>query len=262
MALNWGTERSGVWGSAFSRVGRWCLDQSIGDQSMRTILSAVACFAVLTSNIEKMEAGLILSDDFNSGVGVGTFQSIQNAAAIGDGVPGFLSGNALHFGRQNSLTPFAITNALDVSSGGTISFDFRGGNENVDGSSYWENSEGSGEWVDLAYSTDGGLNFVNLFVLDTEADQGENPTVWNSANIAIPFAAQTAATQFRFQQRFNDGPSFDHWAIDNLAVETPDISAVPEPTSIALFGVSACFAGVGAVRRRRRGDNSQNEVGA
>ena len=31
-----------------------------------------------------------------------------------------------------------------------------------------------------------------------------------------------------------------------------DVSAVPEPTSLALFGIGAVVAGVGAARRQRR----------
>ena len=30
------------------------------------------------------------------------------------------------------------------------------------------------------------------------------------------------------------------------------VSAVPEPSSLALFGIGACVAGIGAARRRRR----------
>lgn len=39
-------------------------------------------------------------------------------------------------------------------------------------------------------------------------------------------------------------------AWDNIAVE--QVSAVPEPSSLALFGIGACVAGLGAARRRRR----------
>jgi len=33
------------------------------------------------------------------------------------------------------------------------------------------------------------------------------------------------------------------------------VAAVPEPTSLALCGIAACVAGVGAARRRRREKN-------
>jgi hypothetical protein len=35
------------------------------------------------------------------------------------------------------------------------------------------------------------------------------------------------------------------------------LSTVPEPTSLAVFGIGACFAGVGATRRRRREKHHQ-----
>ena len=167
---------------------------------MRVIQMLVACAAVFAAAVQ-VQAGVILSDDFDPGVESGTFQSIQNAAALGNGQQGFLFGNAFHFGAQNSSIPFAITNSVDVSSGGMISFDFRGGNESVDGDTFWENSEGPFEWADLAYSIDGGSTFFDFQILNTQLDVGENPTVWNAFDISIPAAAQTSATQFRFQQR-------------------------------------------------------------
>ncbi|WP_417848254.1 PEP-CTERM sorting domain-containing protein [Thalassoglobus sp.] len=218
---------------------------------IRAIQRAAACVAVLIATAGQVQAGIILSDDFDPGLGSGTFQSTQNAAALGNGLQGFLSGNALHFGGQASSTPFAITNPLDVSQGGSISFDFRGGNELTDGEAFWEDSE-SNEWADLAYSIDGGTNFIDFQILNTEMDEGENPTTWNNFNIVIPLAAQTTLTQFRFQQRAHSGPDFDHWAIDNLVITTNDLAPVPEPSSLALFGICACVAGFGAARRRRR----------
>lgn len=215
---------------------------------MRAIQLAVACVVVLVAAAGQVRAGVILSDDFDPGVGSATFQSVQNAAALGNGLQGFLSGNAFHFGRQNGLIPFAITNPIDVSSGGMIAFDFRGGNGAQDGFTYWDNSEGLLEWADLAYSIDGGSIFINFQELNTEMNEGQAPTIWNAFNILIPLAAQTTSTQFRWRQRTQSGASFDHWAIDNLEIRT---AAVPEPSSLALFGIGACIAGFGTARRRR-----------
>ncbi|WP_013628202.1 PEP-CTERM sorting domain-containing protein [Rubinisphaera brasiliensis] len=52
-----------------------------------------------------------------------------------------------------------------------------------------------------------------------------------------------------------DAPHYNgFWpSVDNIVYTEPFSSsaAVPEPTSLALFGISACVAGVGAARRRR-----------
>lgn len=195
------------------------------------------------------QAAILLYDDFDPGIDSGTFESVQNGAALGDGLGGFLSGNALHFGTVDGLDREATTNMLDLTTGGSISFDFRGGNEVVDGETYWENSEGVNEWVRLYYTTDGGLNFTELELLSTQMDLGERPTVWNHFDLAIPLEAQTSTTQFMFQQGASNGMGFDLWAIDNLMV-TNNIATVPEPSTFALLGLGASLVGVGATRRR------------
>ncbi|WP_147274323.1 PEP-CTERM sorting domain-containing protein [Bremerella cremea] len=214
--------------------------------------SIVICLFVLLCTARQADAGIILSDNFDSGINPATFSAYQNAQSVGDGLQGFLSGNALHFGKVNDLERFATTSSLDVSTGGTISFDFRGGNENVDGAEYWENSESMSEWMELSYSIDGGANFVLLDSLSTQANIGQDPTVWEHFDFLIPVDAQTANTQFQFRQQSSDGQGFDLWAIDNLVVTNNVVTAVPEPTSLALFGIGAGLVGMGAVRRRRK----------
>lgn len=198
---------------------------------------------------------VILSDNFDP-INNANWSNLSNATAAGSGQPGFLSGNALWFNGNGTRS--ATTVPLNVSSGGTISFAFRGGNEGVDGSTWWENSEGSSEWADLFYSTDG-VTFTPLQALNTQGDIGENPTVWNNFVIAIPLAAQSATTRFRWEQRGHSGNGFDHWAIDNLQVSTPDNQVIPEPGSLLIFGV--CGLTLVACQRRRRWRRANAEIG-
>ena len=47
-------------------------------------------------------------------------------------------------------------------------------------------------------------------------------------------------------------PSAVFATANDLILGQANVSAVPEPTSLALFGIGACIAGVGAARRQRR----------
>ncbi len=51
-----------------------------------------------------------------------------------------------------------------------------------------------------------------------------------------------------FDPTSNEGQPYDF----SMGVVTASTSAVPEPSSLAIFGVGAYVAGIGAVRRRRR----------
>ena len=44
--------------------------------------------------------------------------------------------------------------------------------------------------------------------------------------------------------------------IDDIELNVNDAAAVPEPTSLALFAIGACVAGLSTARRRRR-ENQQ-----
>ena len=54
------------------------------------------------------------------------------------------------------------------------------------------------------------------------------------------------------QPDFSDGGNPQGIFLNYAAFATNDVSAVPEPSSLALFGIVACVAGLGAARRRRR----------
>ena len=212
----------------------------------RTIKLAIVV-ATLLASAAQAKGAIILSDDFDPGVQPGAWANLTNAAALGNAQPGFLSGNALWFNGNGQRS--ATTVPLNVSSGGTISFAFRGGNELFNGETWWEDSEDSFEWADLWYSVDG-VNFVLLQELSTTQDRLENPTGWNPYSIAIPLAAQSSTTQFRFVQRSHSGDGYDHWAIDNLQVDA--VAEVPEPASLAIWGLASLGLAYGARRARQQ----------
>ncbi len=113
-------------------------------------------------------------------------------------------GKSLWFGGDGTRS--ATTVAIDVNEGGNVHFKFAASN----GSAYpWEKID-AGEGLVLEYSTDG-TNFTYLAGPYTN-------TTWQSYTVAIPSAAMTRATQFRFRQLSHNGASFDHCAIDDVFI--------------------------------------------
>jgi Concanavalin A-like lectin/glucanases superfamily/Immunoglobulin domain/Lectin C-type domain/Chitobiase/beta-hexosaminidase C-terminal domain len=136
--------------------------------------------------------------------------------------------NSLWFGGDGSR--YATTRPLNTLNGGSIQFWLRIAN----GSIYpWEMADLPAEGIVLEYSVFGGTNWVEIGRYDTTAYFN-----WTQVVMSIPAAAQTPATLFRWRQLSNSGASFDHWALDNVSINTaataPLIAAQPQSrTAIA-----------------------------
>jgi hypothetical protein len=67
------------------------------------------------------------------------------------------------------------------------------------------------------------------------------------------FATANAGGTFRLSFEEQDNLSFFNVFVDNVSFKTTFVepAAVPEPASLAVFGIGACIAGFGATRRRR-----------
>jgi hypothetical protein len=140
----------------------------------------------------------------------------------------------LWFGAAGSR--FATTRPIDTTSGGTISFELRLANGP---SSPWENVDIPDEGVVLEYSTDGGTTFTVAGTYDSATYYN-----WTAITLPIPPAAQSLATQFRWRQLSNSGTGYDHWALDNVKVDsrpTPSILAQPASQTVP-SGWNATFA--------------------
>lgn len=189
----------------------------------RTLL-ALLCIA------PSVRAGVIFSDDFDN-INASQWTLTSTVGARGAGLQGFDTGNALHFAGWGTRS--ATTIALDVTKGQTISFDFRGGNEDIDGDVYWEDTESAAENGVLEYSTDG-VNFFEIQELDLLQFQDDSPTTtWLTYTGIIPEAAKSTSTSFRWRQLNHSGWRWDEWAIDNVVIATP------EPSSTLLIGIAA-----------------------
>ncbi len=156
--------------------------------------------------------GAILQDDFDPGLDFTVWSSFSGAS-VTSGPTGFLDGNAFWFGGGAEAVRSASTVRVDVRNGGTIEFDFRAGNQALDGNTHWNNSEAN-EYVILEYSIEAGT-WTPLTILDT---QFPGHSAWERFSITLPTSARSATTSFRWRQLSFSGEALDTWALDNVNV--------------------------------------------
>ncbi|HWH69793.1 MAG TPA: fibronectin type III domain-containing protein, partial [Candidatus Sulfotelmatobacter sp.] len=121
----------------------------------------------------------LIEDDFDPDWNPALWAEVSGGVATNGG-PGFRASKALWFGASGLRR--ATTLPLAVPQAGTLQFLMRAGNETVDGNACWNNSE-SGESIQLEYSTDRGVSWVALRVLDT---QYPSLTNWTAFSIDLP----------------------------------------------------------------------------
>lgn len=224
---------------------------------MKRFLATVAAISLLTSAGAAAATDLI-HDDFESGLNGSVF-TLADGVLFGAGADpvSFPTGNALYMNGDSGYRDI-VTADFDLSGGGSLSFDIIQGSYDRN-YNYFEGADDPGEAVYLRYSTDAGLNWIDMdsfgpgyVTRDYYLANFQEPL--NGVNHAIDdwthFSYSTAsASSVRFQLvQFSDsGDCCDHWAVDNVVLTS---GAVPEPASWALM--IAGFGGVGAVMRRRR----------
>lgn len=114
---------------------------------------------------------------------------------------------------DGSTTRRATTTALNLSGGVDIHFDLKIGT----GTEPCEDAD-SGEDVKLQYLPDGATDWRRL---ETYATNEFGP--FTHVEERIPLDARTSATKLRWVQENFTGASFDHWAIDDVSIDTgPD----------------------------------------
>ena len=144
-----------------------------------------------------------LTDDFDPGIDLSVWSSITGVANTSCGS---VSGNALHFSNNGMRN--ATTIDLNTLSGGNIDFELIIGT----GGSPCENAD-FGEDVVLEYSINGGATFTNINTYNVDAF----PT-FTFISEAIPPAAQSVATRFRWRQLSHSG-TIDNWSLDNVSIQ-------------------------------------------
>jgi gliding motility-associated-like protein len=160
---------------------------------------------------------VIMNNDFNlgsAGPGWTTTSGAQYNNPCGTG-PG---GAHMWMGSGSAAPRLVSTIGFNTSCGGTVCFDFRMAVQG--GASPCEGPDAVGEGIYFQYSIDGGATWVTINYFDPAPSGGTDPmlTNWNNYCFAIPAAAMTANTMFRWAQTSVSSNLNDHWGIDNVQI--------------------------------------------
>ncbi len=140
------------------------------------------------------------------------WRNIAGTTVVTSGLCGGVSGNGLNFNTASGITRSATTRDMDTTSGGVIRFALR-----IGGVVPCDNAE-SGENVVLEYSNNKGQTWTTI---NTYLAGGY--TTFTQLYQAIPVAAQTQATRFRWRQLAHSGLGFDNWALDDVSIALPHV---------------------------------------
>lgn len=137
---------------------------------------------------------------------------------------GSVGGNALYFNGPAPLRQ-AQTTDMDVSAGGIIRFNIKLGS----GTAPCDNVD-AGEDILVQYSTNGGVSWITFSTCFSY--QYAN---WTQLELAIPAAAQTASTRFRWAQPIFSGAGEDNWSMDNVAIAVEETTGLDFTWSPSTF---------------------------
>jgi aerobic-type carbon monoxide dehydrogenase small subunit (CoxS/CutS family) len=197
------------------------------------------------SSVNLLAVGNVISaainTDFNnSSVGSG-WQTTSAATFTNNACSSSSLDGSIYLWMQNDACPRAlITNAMDVSNGGTISFDYRQASNNGDPAPCEAPDQNGGtfEGVYVQYSTDGGTSWTTFKYVFPNATQGSfgaeggltgcglYVTEWSRMTYPIPAAAQSANTTFRWVQSKCTSATKDNWGLDNVIISAPKVATL------------------------------------
>ncbi len=149
------------------------------------------------------------SDNFNDGT-PDTAKWSYLGAAEGNGCGYVSSPNALRLDGAGSRSLTTVT--LSATGASSISFYVMSPSAATE-TSTCENPD-PGENLQLQYSTNGGTSWTTM----TTYSAGTSYTSFTAQSISVPSGAKTSSTMFRWYQASSSGPSFDHWAIDDVTI--------------------------------------------
>lgn len=160
---------------------------------------------------------LAFGENFNNGQPVGwDFSQVVTIANNTCGVPSLDGSDFMWMGNQSVAPRVMTTVQLDVSSGGTVCFEMRYAIQSQP--SPCEGPDLASEGVYLQYSINNGATWVTMNYWSPNGGYDAFLTSWNQYCEAIPLAAQSATTKFRWTQLAVSGAPYDHWGLDNISI--------------------------------------------
>lgn len=160
-----------------------------------------------------------LFDSFNNGVDNSMWSSLTGGASASS--CGSASGNnALYF--NGSSTREATSKALSTIGGGNITFYLK-----IATGSYPCEQADYGEEVVLEYTTNNGASWSTIQTFGVG-----NYAYFTPLSIAIPSGAQAFNTKFRWRQLSHSGSGYDNWSIDEVSINTLNISTINPQSGI------------------------------
>ncbi len=197
-----------------------------------------------------------INNDFNDGtIGTGWEATASATITSTSCVPS--PDGTQYLWMQNAPGPRELkTNAMDVSNGGSISFEYRQAQNNGNASPCESPDQGGGtfEGVYLQYSIDGGTSwttFKYIYPNGTEGSFGSEAGLtgcgdyvkrWTKMTYPIPPAAHTTSTKFRWVQAKVTSSGTDNWGLDNIIIATPNPTSLVEIEDLSTGSIIASSA--------------------
>ena len=200
--------------------------------SSNTVCSGSTVTLTATGNI----VSAAINNDFNNSTVGSGWQGTSAATFQNNACSKPSLDNSVYLWMANASCPRTLTsNAMDVSKGGTVSFEYRQADLNGSASPCEApdiNMSGSTpESVFIQYSTNGGTSWTTMKVMfphdlkcstcDNYPGIGYEVRNWNKIVVPIPAAAQTTSTQFRWIMPLCTSASTDNWGLDNVVIAAP-----------------------------------------
>jgi len=167
-----------------------------------------------------------LNNDFNAGT-TGPWAATPGGIVVANSDPAYScmtvspDGPFYFFMGSNANTPRSVeSNGLNLNScpnvGGSACWFMKYSSQGQTGTC--EGPDATGEGVYLEYSTNNGTSWIQLAYYDPNGGNDPQLTSWNQYCVALPNAAITGNTKFRWIQKASSGAGFDTWAIDNVQI--------------------------------------------
>ena len=227
---------------------------------IRMIQLVVVCVSVLVASAGQVYAGFVTYTDktlFMAALASSSTDNFNDLPLFGQASP--ITRTVGSYGYQMATQGlfFNVGTTSDVwvsTNSNTVSINFAisgGGPTAIGGFFFLSNEAGSPTAGTISASINGGLFTQSVF-----ASSATNFFGWVSTDGTQISSLSVSSSGF------TSGSSRYPTANDLIfgQANVSDVSAVPEPTSLALFGIGAVVAGVGAARRQRRDNKKDTTV--